>query len=172
MNQSTDSPPHEKAAEDLFNYALDREAIKWLIARLPEDVGIPPATIEYELQLLNIIGTGWAVSYVMESSPGKPPLVAAFWKSVFEFSGTLSETTGRMTGQTFDYFQVVKDRLDNYVKILSENPDAREPAVLIGEEFARICGNSGNIFIRMTGAKLFMTIMATVRRYVEAAGLL
>ena len=53
----------EKAAEALFNFAVDREDVKALVANLPEETDIQGVTVEYELQILKIISVGWSISY-------------------------------------------------------------------------------------------------------------
>jgi len=49
----------KKAGEDLFNFAIDREDAKMLMAHLPEEADIKRSTVEYELQILKIISIGW-----------------------------------------------------------------------------------------------------------------
>jgi hypothetical protein len=56
----------EKAGKDLFNFAVDREDVKVLVANLPEDAGIRGVTAECELQILKIISLGWSISYYKE----------------------------------------------------------------------------------------------------------
>lgn len=162
----------EKAGEDLFHFAINRDELKWLMAHLPEQAEIKRETVEYELQILKIIGTGWALSYYLENSPHKQELLAHFWQQVFEFSQNLSQTTGMMTGQDIDYFQIIKQRLDTYVAALENNPDVQEPAVAIGPEFAGVCGNAEDLFTRMTGAKLFMTVIYRIKESLEASNLI
>ncbi|MGM0452373.1 MAG: hypothetical protein ACQERN_04310 [Thermodesulfobacteriota bacterium] len=162
----------EKAGEDLFHFAINRDELKWLMARLHEQAEINRETVEYELQVLKIIATGWALAYYLENSPYKQQLLARFWQQVFEFSKSLSETTGLMTGQEIDYFQVLKQRLDTYVATLEKHPDIKEPAEAIGPEFAHICGNAEDLFTRMTGAKLFMTVVCRVKESLEAVKLI
>ena len=58
--------PVEQAGEDLFNFAIERDDTKWLMARLPAAADIKPATVEYELQILKIISVGWSISYFLE----------------------------------------------------------------------------------------------------------
>lgn len=157
----------EKAAEDLFNYAIDREDVKWLMTRLPKEADIKRTTVEYELQILKIISVGWSISYSLEDSPQKDPLSSLYWEAVYEFSQNLSSTTEMMTGHDIDYFQILKDRLDMYVKALGQKPDAPEPAIVIGPEFAKTCGNGDDIFTFMTGSKMFVTTVSRVKEYLE-----
>lgn len=158
----------EKAGEDLLNYAIDREDIKWLLARLPEAASVRPATVEYELQILKIISVGWSISYFLESSPLKNTLLEIYWQSVNEFSRDLSVTTKYMAGHDIDYFQILKDRLDTYLAAMDKNDGAVEPATVIGPEFAGLCGNRDDIFAFMSGSKLFMSTSQRVKDYLEA----
>lgn len=158
----------EQAGEDLFNYAIDREDVKWLIARLPETADIQRATVEYELQLLKIITVGWSLSFYLENSPHKTPLSELYWKAVHGFSQSLSSATGLMTGHDINYFQTLKERLDMYVDAMAKNPDAPEPAQIIGPEFAGNCGNREDLFTFMTGSKMFVSAAGRVQEYLKA----
>jgi hypothetical protein len=158
----------EEAAEDLFNYAIDRQDVKWLMANLAEEAEVKRATVEYELPILKIISVGWSLSYYLPGSPQKEELSDLYWTSINDFSKDLSTTTEMMTGQKIDYFEILKDRLDTYVKALEHQTDARDPATVIGPEFARTCGNADDIFTFMTGSKMFMSAIARVKEYLEA----
>lgn len=158
----------ERAGEDLFDFAIDREDIKTLVAHLPKEAKCKPETVEYELQLLKIISTGWSISFFLENIPELKQLTEIFWKSVHEFSETLSETTQMMTGKDINYYQVLKDRLDMYVAALSEKPDTTEPAAVIGPEFARVCGNGDDIFTIMAGSRMFIITISSVKQYLES----
>ena len=157
----------EKAAADLLEFAVDREDVKWLMDRLPEKADTKRVTVEYELQILKIIGVGWSLSYYLENSPQKTTLLELYWISINEFSQGLSTTTEYMTGQNIDYFQILKERLNMYVSALVKHPDAAEPALVIGPEFARTCGNVDDIFTFMTGSKMFISTINGVKEYIE-----
>jgi hypothetical protein len=156
------------AGEDLFNFAVDREDIKTLIANLPKETECKPAAVEYELQLLKIIITGWSISFYLEEYSQRDQLAEIFWKLIHEFSETLSETTQLMTGQNINYFQILKDRLDMYVAALTEKPESTEPVAVIGPEFATVCGNGDDIFAIMTGSRMFILTISSVKEYLEA----
>jgi hypothetical protein len=157
----------EKVRDDLFNFAIDREDIKWLMERLPKEANIERSTVEYELQILKIISVGWSISYYLENNPHKNPLLELFWMMVYEFSQQLSTTTELMIGQDIDYFQILKQRLDMYVDALAKHPEASEPSTVIGPEFARTCGNADDIFTFMTGSKMFLSTTGQVKEYLE-----
>ena len=157
-----------KAGADLLDFAVDREDVKWLMDRLPAEADIKRMTVEYELQILKIIGVGWSLSYCLENSPQKTELLEIYWNSINEFSQGISTTTESMIGQNIDYFEILKDRLDKYVAALAKNPDAVEPAQVIGPEFAKICGNVDDIFTFMTGSKMFISTINKVKGYLEA----
>ncbi|MBW2466226.1 MAG: hypothetical protein JRF02_02910 [Deltaproteobacteria bacterium] len=161
----------ELAGDDLFNFAIDREDIKSLTALLPKESECKPEAIEYELQLLKIISTGWSISFFLENSPHRDQLAEIFWRLIHEFSGTLSETTQLMTGKDINYFQILNDRLDMYVDSLNKKPDAKEPAAVIGPEFARFCGSGDDVFAVMTGSRMFIMTMARVKEFLKKIGL-
>ena len=158
----------EKVGEDLFNFAVDREDVKTFMAILPKDADIKRSTVEYELQILKIISVGWSLSYYLESSPQKSQLAELYWKAIQEFSQNISATTGLMIGQDIDYFQILKDRLDIYVDAMDQKPDAPEPAVVIGPEFARTCGNVDDVYTVIAGSRMFITVIRNVKQYLEA----
>ena len=158
----------EQAANNLFNYAIDREDVKWLMAHLSEEADVKRTTVEYELPILKMISVGWSLSYYLPDSPQKEELSNLYWTAINDFSKDLSTTTEMMTGQKIDYFEILKERLDTYVKALEQQPDAQDPASIIGPEFARTCGNADDIFAFMTGSKMFMSVIARVKDYLEA----
>ena len=158
----------EKAAADLLEFAVDREDVKWLMERLPEEAEVKRVTVEYELQILKLIAVGWSLSYYLEAGPQKTEITELYWTSINEFSRGISTTTEYMIGQNIDYFQILKDRLDMYVAALEKHPDAAEPALVIGPEFARTCGNVDDIFTFMTGSKMFTSTITRVKEYLEA----
>ena len=166
-----DNTPLAQAAEDLFNHAMDREDVKWLLARLPEEASVARSKVEYELQILKFISVGWSIAYVLEDAPQKAPLCQRYWEAVQAYAQSLSETTGLMIGQDIDYFQVLKQRLEEYVQALADRPDANEPAVVIGPEFAHICGNRADLFVEMAGANMFLTTVRRVEQYLGAIDL-
>ena len=158
----------EKVRDDLFNFAIDRKDIKWLMERLPKEANIKRSTVEYELQILKIISVGWSISYYLENNPHKNSLLELFWMTIFEFSQNLSTTTELMIGKDIDYFQILQERLNMYVDAMAHNPGAPEPSTVIGPEFARTCGNTDDIFTVMTGSKMFLSITGQVKEYLEA----
>jgi len=158
----------EKTGEELLDFAVDRDDVKWLMDRFPAEADIKRVTVEYELQILKIIGVGWSLSYYLGNSSQKTELLEKYWAAINEFSKGISTTTEYMIGQNIDYFQILKDRLGTYVAALSKNPDAPEPALVIGPEFARICGNVDDIFTFMTGSKMFISTINKVKAYLEA----
>ncbi len=158
----------EKAAEDLFNYATDREDVKWLLGQLPADADVNPGKLEYELQILKIITIGWILSYYLEPTPEKDELLGAYWGAVHDFARSISASAQMLTDQRIDYFQVIRDRLDAYLAAMSAKPDAQEPASVIGPEFARICGNEQEIQTIACGTRMFVTTTIRVKDYLDS----
>jgi hypothetical protein len=172
MTQNNTEKSHVKqAGEDLFNFALNREDVKFFVENLPPGTKCQPTAVEYELQLLKIITTGWALSFFLENDERRDRLAEHFWHLVREFSAGLSETTGLMTGHNIDYFQVIKERLDTYVDALAEKPETTEPAVVIGPVFAGLCGDGDDIYSVMTGSRMFKITLARVQEYLDTVTL-
>ena len=55
-----------------------------------------------------------------------------------------------------------------YLKALTEKPETTEPAAVIGPEFAKYCGNADDIFAVMTGSRMFIITVASVKEYIES----
>jgi hypothetical protein len=167
-NTSEEKNGIERAAEDLFNFAMDREDVKALVAGLHEDADIKRDSVEYELQILKIISVGWAIPYHLGNNPHKSLIGACYWQAVQAFSQNLSETFGLVVGKQIDYFQILRERLDKYVNALQEKQDVPEPAVVIGPEFADICGNRNDAFTVMTGSRMFIATIGSVKQYFDS----
>ena len=162
----------QQAAEDLVNFAIERDDVKWLMAHLSKETAVKPTTVEYELQILKIISVGWSLSYFLEGTPKrKAALSEQFWAAINEFSKGLSETTGLMIGQDIDYFEIIKQRLDTYVAAMTKGQEATDPTAVVGPAFAAACGDESDIFAAMTGAKMFNSASMRVRQYLEAVKL-
>jgi hypothetical protein len=161
----------EQAVLELFDFAVDREDLKTLLAALPEEVGVERGRIEYELAILRIISVGWSISYFLEHSPHKDRLALDYWKAVQEFSRTVSESARLMVGKDIDYFQIVKDRLNAYVEAMRLKPHSCAPAVVIGPEFARACGDVEDVHAVLTGAKMFIAVVTSVKEYLDRMGI-
>ncbi|HVO83231.1 MAG TPA: hypothetical protein VMU60_02285 [Syntrophobacteria bacterium] len=161
----------ERAGEELFNFAVDREDVKMLMAYLPAQAHIERGKVEYELQLLKIISVGWSISYFLQGWSGKNELAEVYWKGIHELSAGIYSTTGLMIGQHIDYFQEVRKRLDTYVHALGAKPGAAEPAAVIGPEFARVCGNVDDVYTVLTGSRMFIGTIGRVKAYLEALAL-
>lgn len=158
----------KQAGEDLFNFAVDREDVKTLLANLPEEAEIDRGKVEYELAILRIITVGWSVSYFLARSGHKNRLTEIYWEAVREFSRSVSVSAGLLAGKDIDYFLILKDRLKGYVEAMELTPDAQEPAAVIGPEFARRCGNADDIYTIMAGTRMFIATMGSVKTYLEA----
>ncbi len=155
------------AAKSLFEYAIDREDVKWLMGQLHDEAAIERHTVEYELQILKIISVGWSIAYHLENAPAKQPLLEGFWTAVQAYAQSLSQTTELMIGQDIDYFQTLRDRLDMYLAVMDASDERYEPSTVIGPAFANACGNADDIFTRMTGAKMFMSVVGRVKTYLD-----
>ena len=162
----------EQAGEDLFDFATDRDDVKWLLSQLSNQTQAKPAAVDYELQILKIVCVGWSISYFMSGTPKKKAhLLELYWQAVNAFARDLSQAAGLMIGQDIDYFEILKTRLDHYVKIMAGGTETADPTAVIGPAFAQQCGAADDLFASITGAKMFSTTMNRVQRYLEAAKL-
>jgi hypothetical protein len=158
----------DQAGEDLFNFAVDREDVKTLLAHLPEEAEIERGKVEYELAILRLITVGWSISYFFARSDHKTRLAEIYWEAVREFSQSVSVSAGLLAGKEIDYFQILKDRQMGYVEAMELKSDAPEPAAVIGPEFARLCGNGDDIHTAMAGTRMFIATLGSVKAYLEA----
>ncbi len=157
-----------QAAEDLITFAVDRDDVKTLLTALPENADSDPGKVEYELAILRIITAGWSISYFLAHSALRHQLAELYWEAIREFSQNISVSAGLLAGKDIDYFQVLKDRLSGYVKAMEQKHDAREPAAVIGPEFARLCGNGDDTHLILAGTRMFIAVMASVKAYLNA----
>ncbi len=162
----------EKVGEAFFNFAADREDLKATMSLLPAEANINRETVEYELQILKFISTGWSISYLLEKSPLKDQLAELYWETVYQYSLGISQATDLVIGRKIDYFQILKERLDMYVKAIQKQPGAPEPAVIIGPEFALTCGNADDVFTVMAGSRLFKSTVDMVKKYLKHTDML
>ena len=155
----------QAVVQELFDYAIDREDVKWLMAHLHQEAGVNRSTVEYELQILKIASVGWSMAYYLQAPSAREALMTHFWQQVREFSQTLSTTTSLMIGQEIDYFDILKQRLDLYVEALARQGKGAQPAQVIGRQFAGLCGDEENLFAFMTGSKMFIAAIDRVKQY-------
>ena len=161
----------ERIKSDLVDFAVNREEIKYLLARWPDEAPIKPSRVDYELQILKIIAVGWSLSYYLQQHPAKEPLQELFWKAIQELAAGLSETTGLMIGRDIDYFAVLKERLDHYVAAMGRQSGEIDPSQVVAPEFAALCGDRDDLFAQMAGGKMFNNTLIRVRQYLEAVKL-
>jgi len=162
-----DLSPSEIVAKALFDFAIDREDIKWLLAKPPEAHKLSQDTMEYELQLLKIISAGWSISFYLADHPFKLPVAEKFWEHVHSFSDTITSTTELTIGKKVDYFNVLKERLDTYLKSLKGLTDETDPLSIIGPEFAQFCGDKDDVFSMLTGSKMFAATLNRVKEFLD-----
>ncbi len=158
----------ENICKNLAEFAVERDEIKSLISTLPQDMNINTVTLEYELQLLRVVATGWSISVYMASSPQKQLFESKFWELIREFSKDISNVTSLMIGHDLDYFDLVKQRFDYYLKTFETSDNNADPASAIGPAFAESCKDNDNAFVVITGARLFNHSVRATKEYLEA----
>ena len=155
----------ETAAENLINYAFEREGLKLVLSMLPVDGTVNRVPVEYEIQLLKIITVGWSINYFMEERLEKEGLAQSFWNGVQLFSKNLNEMTSLTVGQDIDYFETVRQRMESYVGAMNSRPDIKDPAAAFGPAFAELAGHGENVHVIMAGNRIFNSALAAVREY-------
>ena len=157
-----------EAAQDLFSYAIERNALKQIVAHLPDEIEDRKVTIEYELQLLKIISVGWGISFFISAQSLKEALSEAFWRHIQTLSQGVSEASSASIGKDVDYFAIIKERLDIYVNALQHFSEAPDTARVIGATFAKLCGDEANSYIILAGKRTFSLASASVKNYIES----
>lgn len=160
----------QKLAQNLATFAIDRTDLKELLSSIPEDSGSNLTAIEYELQLLKILSVGWAISFFMPATDkNKGPVTELFWECIREISNNISTLTQTTAGQSIDYFDVLKTRLNTYLKMMQDNPEeAQNPANIMGPAFANACKCDNDPIAILTGTKMFTLTLGAVKEYLNA----
>ena len=173
MNEDKATHTIDRAVEVLTGIATNREVIRQELARLPDDdPGINKTQVEYEIQLLRIVFTGWAVAYFMENHPLKTQLAEAFWFSMHQFAGQISTMASVSTpDKTVDYFGAIRERVQCYIDAMNTNIDEADPAIVVGALFSQLCGNAEIQPIADAGKQVFVNTLNTVKMYLETVNI-
>ncbi|MCD4718783.1 MAG: hypothetical protein K8S13_02850 [Desulfobacula sp.] len=159
----------QQLAQDLAAFAIDRTDLKKFLAAIPENSDLNLTIIEYELQILKILSVGWAISFFMPATDkNKGPLTQLFWEVIKELSQNISTLTQTTIGQSIDYFEILKQRLNTYLKVMQNNPDeAQNPANIMGPAFANACKCEDDAIAILTGTKMFTLTLGAVKEYLN-----
>ena len=157
-----------EAAQNLFDYAIERDALKQIVAHLPDDQEIKKVTVEYELQLLKIISVGWGINFFISNQSLKEVLSEAFWHHIQTMALSVSKASSASIGKDLDYFAIIKERLDIYVNALQHFADAPDTAKVIGATFAKLCCDEANSYIILAGKRTFSLASASSKNYIES----
>lgn len=167
----TDTDPIDayvvQAAEHLFQYAIHRDDMTMILDTLPLAVPERRVALEYEIQALRIISVGWAIAFHLSDDPLKTPLGEHYWENVRSFSQALSSSASLTTGSVIDYFEILKQRLDLYVRALDAAGEIAEPAMAIGPAFAGACGDKDDAMAMLAGSKMFSLTIGAVKEYLD-----
>jgi hypothetical protein len=159
----------QQLARNLAFFAIDRTDLKELLAAIPEDSHSNLTIMEYELHILKILSVGWAISFFMPATDkNKAPLTQIFWEFIRELSQNISTLTQTTTGQNIDYFDILKQRLNTYLKVMQVNPDeAKNPVNIMGPAFAKACKCEDDAIAVLTGTKMFALTLGAVKEYLN-----
>jgi len=163
----------EKMAKNLASFAIDRTDLKEFVSALPQDNKLELNTLEYELGILKILSVGWGIAFYMAvTDKTKTPLTESYWEMIREVSENISTLTQTTTGTRIDYFTILKERLDTYVKAMQENPDqATEPTAVMGPAFALACKAPDDPMAILIGTKMFTLTLGAVKEYLGSVSI-
>lgn len=167
---SKDKISIDHLAQNLASFALDRTDLKELLSALPKESGQDLNTLEYELGILKILSAGWGIAFYMAvSDKNKSPLNQCYWETIREISQNISTLTQTTTGTRIDYFTILKERLDTYVKAMQTNKDqATEPTAVMGPAFAKACNQTDDPMAILLGTKMFTLTLGAVKEYLAS----
>ncbi len=160
----------EAAAVNLATFAIDRTDLKELLSAVPEENTLNMTTIEYELQILKIITVGWGISFYMPvSDRNREPLAQLFWENIRDVAQKISTLTETTSGTSINYFEIIKDRLNTYLKVMEESSqDVSNPASVMGPAFAVTCNHPNDAYVLLTGTKMFTLTLGAVKEYLNS----
>lgn len=157
----------EELAKNLVTFAVDRDDVKELLTQMPESQHINLVTVEYELQILKIVSTGWGISFYLEDPVQKETLSTLFWEAINQFSKGISEMASITSETGIDYFEVVKERMDAYVKALYSCTAEDNPVNAVGPAFADHCGLADEVFTIRAGSRMFQMTLNSIKEYLD-----
>ena len=160
----------DKLTEVLSDYAIDRSEMHALISYIPKDANINRTAIEYEIQLLRILAVGWGINYYIKQDSFKQTLSESYWNSIREFSNNISSISALSSSALdsgFDYFEIIKQRLEIYLDEMRKHADSNEPTASIGPKFAQLCGHQNNAIIVWMGSKMFQSVLNQIKTYLS-----
>lgn len=164
----------EKLGENLAVFAINRDDLKELLKTVPEENSVHMTTIEYELQILKILSVGWGVAFYMPEGQQKQDLTLIFWQHIQEIATNISKLTETTTGNHIDYFNILRNRLDDYLKVMQEYSGEEyyekinNPSYFMGPAFADICHCPDNAAVILVGTKMLTLTLGAVKEYLNA----
>ena len=156
-----------EAANRLLNISVNQNETRADIAALPPAEACSLIAVEYELQLLRIVATGWTISYTVEEERLRKILSEAFWEGIRTYCSAVSAMTGPVLGKDCDYFSMIRQRVDQYVQAMSHFADAGDPSRVIGPTFAAVCGCGQSAVVISLGRRVFTRCLARVQRFLH-----
>ncbi|MBF0375889.1 MAG: hypothetical protein HQK72_00215 [Desulfamplus sp.] len=159
----------EKLGENLAIFAINRDDLKMLLKSIPESDQNHITNIEYELQILKIISVGWGIAFYMAEGKNKEKLTLVFWGHIQEIAKNISNLTQTSVGHKIDYFNILRNRLDDYLKVMqNQSEKIKDPTHIIGPAFADICYCNDNAAVILVGTKMLTLTLGAVKEYLNA----
>ena len=161
----------EELSDKLLNFSIDREDVRDLLSHISQDSKINHTSVEYELHLLRIIAVGWSFNYYIQDFHLKQILSKKYWNSIQEFSNNISSVSSATIDETFNYFQIIKQRMDTYLGEFKNLKNSTDPTEVIGPKFAQLCGHSGEAIVIWAGSRMFQNVLNNIKIFISEAQL-
>ncbi|PID40563.1 MAG: hypothetical protein CR984_02545 [Proteobacteria bacterium] len=159
----------DRTGDALFQFAIDRNDMHAILDALPPTAADKRSQLEYEIQLLRIVAVGWAITYYLADHAVKTTLGQYYWEAVRSLSATLSTSASTAAGAEVDYFDIIRQRMDHYVKALDAAGQITDPTLAIGPAFAEASGDRDDACAMLAGSKMFAHTIRSVRDHLDTA---
>lgn len=159
----------EEVVRSLVSFSFRRDELNPILDGLPSDSGVNPVKLEYEFNFLKIISAGWGISFYMTEGDCKKSVSEMYWNRIYEISRNISSSASTSLGRKLEYFEILQNRIDVYATALSAlDSDAADPGTVIGQNFARLCGDEKDTHAVMCGQKTFSDSILCVKSYLDS----
>lgn len=141
----------EEIGANLAAFALDPEDISLCLQELPETIRTDETAVENELRYLRVFAVDFAITRALGKSTTQKEAVSSAYLALLQ---QILEKLPNSLGQVI--LEMLSDRIDTYVDALHKSP-SEAPLLLIGQIFAKFCGDEGNIDLVSFGKEMFLT---------------
>ena len=147
---------------NLVSFALDPEDTNSALGELPSTGGVDRDTIQYELRFLRLFAVDYGITLGLGSkSPEKEKATKWYFSCLDSVVRDFPNDVGAR------FLGILRDRVDNYVMTLKLSSN-EEPFSIIGQSFAKFCGNEEDTDLATLGRKIFLSTANGVADYLRS----